>query len=297
MTPVRRRRILFAAGLLIASLLTWAGLPDPAPGGGGPRAALAASAGKGAVVTKPLPPLPAAAPPAAPERETDAVVRGRMPEAPAASAPAPPAAAEAAENRPVAVPPPQAPAPPPASPPPAPEAAPVAAAAGQASAPPPVVEAGPGRLRPPPAPRPFSLLVESLRSRENALAARRALRSRGLEPYLVRVDLGERGTWWRLLVGAYRSLPEALAARRELGIDGAVPMKTPFGNLVGEFSSREEAVALRERLASRGWDPYLLEEEGPVVRLFVGAFSDPAGAETQRRELAAQGIEARTAAR
>lgn len=288
------RRIPFIAGLLAAGLLAGAGMPDPTTGDIGPRAASAASAGKGragAVVTKPLPPLPAAAPADAREPEPEAVVRGRLPEAAAPAAPAPPAATEAAESRPAA--------PTPPSPPPilAPAPAPVAAAPGEPPASRPAPEAAAGRLRPPPAVRPFSLLVESLRSRENALAARRAWRSRGLDPYLVRADLGERGTWWRLLVGAYRSLPEALAARRELGIDAAVPLKTPFGNLVGEFSSREEAVALRERLASRGWDPYLLENGGSPLRLFVGAFADPASAENQRRELAAQGIDARTVAR
>ncbi|MEJ5360368.1 MAG: SPOR domain-containing protein, partial [Desulfobacterales bacterium] len=149
----------------------------------------------------------------------------------------------------------------------------------------------------PPERRPFSLLLESLRARENALAAQRSWRKRGLSPYLVQAELGEKGTWWRLLLGAYRSLPEALAARRELGIDAAVPVKTPFGNLVGEFSDPQEAAVLRERLAARGWDPYLLEESGRPLRVFVGAFADTASAEKQRRELGAQGIEARTVPR
>lgn len=295
MRPLHRRRCLLRiAGLLAVGALIWSGVLRLSPEGGGLGVAFAgssASASGRTVVTKPLPPLPAADP--STEERREPVVRGRLPEAPAT----PPATIPTAEGKapapavsPIPLPPPPpetasaSPSPPAAQEPAAPAASPAAASL------PPAVSA-------PPEPRPFSLLIESLRERENALAAQRSWRKRGLSPYLVRAELGEKGTWWRLLLGAYRNLPEALAARRELGIDAAVPVKTPFGNLVGEFSDRQEAAVLRERLAARGWDPYLLEESGRPLRLFVGAFADAASAEKQRRELAAQGIEARTVPR
>ncbi len=291
MNAVRLPLALRFAGPLIVGALIGSGAVGLFLDGGGPRPASAGSpVGSGrTVVTKPLPPLPASSPAAADAREP--MVRGRLPEAPAA---APSETPDAAGKLPE-----EAAAPPPPPPSVVQDSAASAAAATREipSAGPPPPESAPPVVAAPPEPRPFSLLVESLRRRENALAAQRSWRQRGLNPYLVQAELGEKGTWWRLLLGAYRSLPEALAARRELGIGEAVPVKTPFGNLAGEFSDPQEAALLRERIAARGWDAYLLEDPGRPLRLVVGAFADAASAEKQRRELAAQGIETRTVRR
>lgn len=253
MGPSRRHLALRFAGPLIVGALIGSGALGPFPEGSGLRPAFAGtSAGSGrTVVIKPLPPLPASGSTAAEIREP--VVRGRLPEAPAAAPSGVPD--EAAKVREEAAAPP-----PPVVHEPAASAAAVTRETPSAGPPPP--ETAPPVVSAPPEPRPFSLLVESLRRRENALAAQRSWRQRGLAPYLVQAELGEKGTWWRLLLGAYRSLPEALAARRELGIGGAVPVKTPFGNLVGEFSDPREAAVMREQMAARGWDAYLLEEPG-----------------------------------
>ena len=58
--------------------------------------------------------------------------------------------------------------------------------------------------------------------------------------------------WWRTLAGAYPSLEEAMAAKRGPALAQAVPVRTPYANLVGEFESEPEAAAAAAELARRG---------------------------------------------
>jgi hypothetical protein len=303
---LRRNRCLLGLLLLTAVLI---GLPAD----GGPRPAAASTA----VVQKKFadgsPPAEAQAAEAAPP----GVVRKKLPAPPAApasavpapAAPAAPPAVQAAEPAPapVAVTPAAAeeakpaetkpadtvtaaPAPPPPAPVPAPPAAPVAAA------PPPAVAKPAVKTSPGPARAPFSLLLASCQDRRNAEAALADFRRTGLAPHIVQTDLGPKGVWWRTLAGAYPSLEEAMAAKRGPALAQAVPVRTPYANLVGEFESEPEAAAAAAELARKGLSPYTVRK-GASVQLMVGAFQDQAAAESQRRELEALGVTARTVQR
>jgi cell division septation protein DedD len=147
-----------------------------------------------------------------------------------------------------------------------------------------------------PARAPFSLLLASCQDRRNAEAALADFRRTGLAPHIVQTDLGPKGVWWRTLAGAYPSLEEAMAARRGPGLAHAVPVRTPYANLVMEFGSEPEAAAAAAELARKGLSPYTVRK-GASVQLMIGAFQDPAAAERQRRELEAAGVTARTVQR
>ncbi len=179
--------------------------------------------------------------------------------------------------------------PPPASIP-APAAAP-AAMAPKPEAPKPSVKAAPGTGR-----TPFSLLLASCQDRRNAEAALADFRRSGLAPYIVQTDLGPKGVWWRTLAGAYPSLEEAVAAKRGPALTHAVPVRTPYANLVGEYGSEPEAAAAAAELARKGLFPYTVKK-GASVQLMIGAFPGQAAAESHRRELEALGVTARTVQR
>jgi hypothetical protein len=137
---------------------------------------------------------------------------------------------------------------------------------------------------------PFSLLLTSHRKKENALAALPAQRRSGLMPYLVQVDLGKKGVWWRTLAGAYGSFEEALKEKSARKLDDAVVVKTPYANLLGEFSSEKEADEAARRLRAAGGFPYLLKGPGGTVRLLDGAFLTRTAAEEHRSALEQQGF-------
>jgi hypothetical protein len=260
-----------------------------------PAEAQAAEAAPPGVVRKKLP-----APPAAPVSVEAVPVAPAAPPAVQAAEPAPapvvatPAAPAVAEDaKPAETKPAEtvtaAPAPPPA-PVPAPPAAPVAATPTPA-APKPTVKAPSGLAR-----APFSLLLASCQDRRNAEAAVADFRRAGLAPHIVQTDLGPKGVWWRTLAGAYPSLEEAMAAKRGPALAQAVPVRTPYANLVGEFESEPEAAAAAAELARKGLSPYTVRK-GASVQLMVGAFQAQAAAESQRREMEALGVTARTVQR
>ncbi|MCU0564740.1 MAG: SPOR domain-containing protein [Desulfobacterales bacterium] len=257
-----------------------------------PAEAQAAEAAPPGVVRKKLPAPPAApasvetAPPA--PAAPPPVQAAEPAPAPAPATPAAPAVAEGAT--PAETKPAETVTAAPAPPPPAPPAAPVVAVPAP-PAPKPAVKASSG-----PARTPFSLLLASCQDRRNAEAALADFRRTGLAPHIVQTDLGPKGVWWRTLAGAYPSLEEAMAARRGAGLANAVPVRTPYANLVMEFGSEPEAAAAAAELARKGLWPYTIRK-GASVQLMIGAFQDQAAAESQRRELEAAGVTARTVQR
>ena len=303
----RRNRCFFGLPLLIALLLGLSVDAGQRPAAAAtpvvqkkisegvlPAEAQAAQAAPAGVVRKKLP-----APPAAP---VSAVPTPAVPEPPvqAAAPPAPPVAIapvdtpKPEEAKPVEAKPAETvtAAPAPAQPPPAaivpvPAAAP-AAMAPKPEAPKPAVKAAPGTGR-----TPFSLLLASCQDRRNAEAALADFRRSGLAPYIVQTDLGPKGVWWRTLTGAYPSLEEAVAAKRGPALARAVPVRTPYANLVGEYGSEPEAAAAAAELTRKGLFPYTVKK-GASVQLMIGAFPGQAAAESHRRELEALGVTART---
>ena len=303
----RRNRCFLGLPLLIALLLGLsvdAGLRPAAaaapvvqkkiPEGVLTAEAQAAQAAPAGVVRKKLP-----APPAAP---VSAVPTPAVPEPPVQIAvpPAPPVAIapvdtpKPEEAKPVEAKPAETvtAAPAPAQPPPAaivpvPAAAP-AAMAPKPEAPKPAVKTAPGTGR-----TPFSLLLASCQDRRNAEAALADFRRSGLAPYIVQTDLGPKGVWWRTLAGAYPSLEEAVAAKRGPALAHAVPVRTPYANLVSEYGSEPEAAAAAAELTRKGLFPYTVKK-GASVQLMIGAFPGQAAAESHRRELEALGVTART---
>jgi len=263
-----------------------------------------------AVVIKKLPPMPPPAPkaeppPAAPAPEPLTVVQetpkeSEAPEtAPAVAAASPaPEAPGGMQEKPIEAKPVEpstaVTAPPAAAPAPAPPAAQVVPVPPKKPEP---VKVEAKALKSERGAYPFSLLLSSNRGRENALSTLPGYRRKGLAPYLVHTDLGEKGKWWRTLLGHYRSLEDALQAQKSLNIENAVVVKTPYANLVGDYPSANEAAETAMRLTQKGLFPYVVKGAGDTTQLLVGAFPTREAAEQQQRELEGQGIPARTISR
>lgn len=274
-----------------------------------PGEAHAAGGDQPGVVRKKLPPMPpapaqtagpqqAVAKPA-PETAAAGEASPKQPPAPeskpaaVAVAPAPEVPKGIPEKPIVAKPPEPAPAPAAVASPPVPATAVVQAAPPPASKPEPpktIAKAVSGVH----GAYPFSLLLSSNRGKANALTTLPDYRRKGLTPYLVHTDLGEKGKWWRTLYGYYPTLEDALQAQKALNLFEAVVVKTPFANVIGEYASEKDAAEAVAQLSQKGLFPYMVKGPQNATRLMAGAFPTQQEAEHQQRELEVQGIPART---
>jgi len=84
----------------------------------------------------------------------------------------------------------------------------------------------------------YGLHVSSWREHDDAFAHCAALRERGYEPWVNRIDLKEKGVWFRVLVGRYASVAEAQAGRPEilaaLGLERATVYERVMPSVEGE---------------------------------------------------------------
>ncbi|MFH1915027.1 MAG: tetratricopeptide repeat protein [Pseudomonadota bacterium] len=62
----------------------------------------------------------------------------------------------------------------------------------------------------------YGLHVSSWQDHDDAFAHCATLRQKGYEPWVNRIDLGDKGVWFRVLVGSYASVAEAQAGRPEV---------------------------------------------------------------------------------
>jgi hypothetical protein len=115
-------------------------------------------------------------------------------------------------------------------------------------------------------------------------------RERNLSPYFVKVDRGESGIWWRILLGHYKTRGEALRIREKNNLSDSLIVKMPYANLIDVFSSETEAIAMMEHLGKLQYSPYIIEHDRSTLQLFVGAFITTKGAEKQKIELLSMGI-------
>jgi cell division septation protein DedD len=246
----------------------------------GPRAAHAAEDGPPTVVRKKLPlPTPAAPPAGEPLPSPTATATGPAAsggEKPKEAAPVEPTLAPAASM---------------------PELTPAAPPAAMPAARPELKTTKPKAISAAHTAYPFSILLSSCKERENAVASLSAYRRTGLTPYIVQTDLGGKGLWWRTLLGYYRTLEEASRAKNALKIGDAMVVKTPYANLIGQYESETEAAETVARLDSKAVFAYIVKGPENSFQVMTGAFPSPQAAETQQRELEAQGITTSTVLR
>ena len=152
----------------------------------------------------------------------------------------------------------------------------------------------------PDAPRllPYSLQLSSCRSLKNARNAAADFRKKGLEPYLVNVNLRSRpGSWWRVMCGQYPSVEAARRARESLQLTQAIVKRTRFANLIGDYPDKDALLEVKNRLEAGGVSAYTVEDAAAGFRLYVGAFTRRHQAAEQAIDLRAGGLTCRVVLR
>ena len=143
---------------------------------------------------------------------------------------------------------------------------------------------------------PYSLHLGSHNNLEMAKRSILDLRGKGISPYLSRVDLGDKGIWYRIFTGHFRDVKEAERFRQEHVLAANIK-NTPYTNLIGTYSDQDELQKEIKPLKESGYFPYTITYDDGKPRLFVGAFLTRAGAEKQYRHLESKGIRNRVVTR
>lgn len=139
-------------------------------------------------------------------------------------------------------------------------------------------------------PRPYSIMLASCRRPDSAQAVMQKIRRKGLSPYVVRVDLGQKGIWWRVFEGKYSSATEASDIRSQYKLSESLVKKTPYAIQIGAYASQQDADAEVRRLEKLKHSPYFVPAKKNKQRLLVGAFASKKGARLLADELTARGI-------
>jgi len=138
---------------------------------------------------------------------------------------------------------------------------------------------------------PWSLHLGSFRSLEKAKEALSDFIKRGISSYLVKVDLGNKGMWWRVYGGYYKSQEEAQQIKKEFSLSDGLVVKTIYANFIGAFPSRTEMAPMADRLEKMGYYPYSINRTNGKSHLYIGAFAKRDEALEQNNILLAEGIQ------
>lgn len=140
-------------------------------------------------------------------------------------------------------------------------------------------------------PYPFSVYLGAFMSLDRARTAVSIYKKDyGLHSYWVKVDLGEKGTWYRVFTGYFQTSEEAEAFIRRRQLQEGEVKQTKYSTLIGVFSSQAEGEAMVKRLLDLGYASYFVPVPGGRFKLFSGAFYTLVGAQQQSAELASKGI-------
>jgi cell division protein FtsN len=149
-----------------------------------------------------------------------------------------------------------------------------------------------------PGTKPFVVHTASFRSPELALKEAARLTDLGYAAYTVRVDLGRKGVWYRLLVDRFGSDKKAKSFARSLKertkLTYAAPMRLPYAVDLGGYASMEEARGSVADLGRKGIHPYIVKDRGDegstIYRLRLGAYKRQAEAEAAAERAGRAGV-------
>ena len=144
---------------------------------------------------------------------------------------------------------------------------------------------------------PYSVMVGSYQSMERAKKAISNNRAKGFSSYWVKVDLAEKGTWFRVFSGHFKTWRDAENFRKDKGLAHAIVKKTQYANLIACCSSEPEVTEKISLLKKSGYFPYVIKDNQDTSRLYVGAFLTKDGAAQQYNDLMSHGFQNQIAKR
>jgi len=136
---------------------------------------------------------------------------------------------------------------------------------------------------------PFSIQLASYKTYEAAETGRAGYADTGISPYWVKVDLGNRGTWFRLFAGYFESLEQAEHAIKTYKLERAAAKKTEYSVFINSFKDINLMNSARQKLEQFGYSSYFIQRD-TLYHLYVGAFFSIKGATDQCADLKSHGV-------
>jgi cell division septation protein DedD len=137
---------------------------------------------------------------------------------------------------------------------------------------------------------PYAVYLGSVQGMDYVRRAMSSYESQGLSTYWSKVDLGAKGTWYRVFTGYFRSAQEAEAFIQQKRIKEGEVKETKYSNLIGTFGSKQAGEEKALALAKMGLSAYWIPAADGQVRVYSGAFITKDGAEKNQAELVSKGI-------
>ncbi len=138
---------------------------------------------------------------------------------------------------------------------------------------------------------PYSIQLAACRTRESAEKNIKIYTEKKLSPYWVKVNLGDKGIWFRVFVGHFEDAQKADEIIKRRQLTEATVKKTKYSNLIGTYSSEAALNAKSRVLLDLGFSPYVIKDNNGRFNLCVGAFFTKRGAKDQYSELISSGIQ------
>jgi hypothetical protein len=144
---------------------------------------------------------------------------------------------------------------------------------------------------------PYSIYLGSYSTYEAVKKATSDYEEMGLSPYWIKLDLGEKGIWFRLFAGYFQTREEVDEFIKTKQIPGAESKKPNHVNLIGIYTSKEEVEKQKEIIEKLGYCPYVISDNKNIFRVYVGAFYQKDMAEEQNADLLLKGIQSKVVER
>ncbi|MBN1906077.1 MAG: SPOR domain-containing protein [Deltaproteobacteria bacterium] len=143
---------------------------------------------------------------------------------------------------------------------------------------------------------PYSVYLGSFNSTEQAGRAIDHYAKSGIASFWVKVNLGEKGIWYRVYSGEFADKADAEAYINEKAIKDGEIKKSAYAVYAGSFTDREALEGMINILKENCYAPYIIADEN-FDSLLTGAFITKAGADELSAELNALGISNRVVLR
>lgn len=137
---------------------------------------------------------------------------------------------------------------------------------------------------------PFSVYLGSYNSIEKVETAVTGFTEKEITTYWIKLDLGEKGIWFRHFAGYFKTRKDADEFIKARQLKEAESRLTKYTNLIGIYGSREDINRQKARLEEQGYCPYIISDRGNVYRLYAGAFYQKGRAEELKNDLEFNGI-------
>jgi len=138
---------------------------------------------------------------------------------------------------------------------------------------------------------PYSIRLDAWRTRQKTEKILAVYREKGLSPYWVKVDLGDKGVWYRIFTGYFDNVKQAEKVIKASNLKGAAIKKTKYATLIGTYRSETTLNDQIKLISKKGFSPYVVKGTNSEIYLYVGAFYTYRDAKKQYADLLASGIE------